>query len=192
MNNLVFFIVGPSGVGKTFFANKIRQKYNITFFDTGPILRKYYSHQHLTFSFGEWIQSNEKKYGDNFAISCICKAIQDSIEDNSIIIITGNRCIAGINYMVDFFSIKKYFIIYLDASYKCIKDNIEKREDIKLNNEEFNSIINGDISMGLGSLKQYVLSKPDECFYFYKKNNSDFNCENKFASILEKIGEVNL
>lgn len=192
MNNLVFFVVGPSGVGKTFFAKKIGQKYNVSFFDTGPILRQYYSQQKVSVSFSEWIRSNENEYGDNFAISCICKSIQKTYRDNSIIIITGNRCIDGINYMIDFFKIQKHFIIYLDANYKCIKGNIEKRENVKLNIEEFNSIINGDFSMGLGDLKQFVLSNPSKCFYIYKENNYDFNCEKKFASILKKIYKEDL
>lgn len=189
MNNLVLFVVGPSGVGKTFFSKKISKKYNASFFDTGPILRQHYSRQNVCVSFDEWIRNNEKEYGDNFAISCICKFVKETYKNNFIIIIAGNRCIDGIDYMVEFFEMQKYYIIYLDADYKCIKNNIEKREGIKLNIEEFNSIINGDFSMGLGDLKRYVLSKPNKCFYLYKKNNSDFDCEKKFASILEKIGE---
>ena len=69
---MVYFIVGPNGVGKTFFANKFSNDTNIKTFDTGPILRNIYKSRNLNIPFSKWIQIGENEYGDNFAIGLIC------------------------------------------------------------------------------------------------------------------------
>ena len=40
---MVYFVVGPSGVGKTCFSKTINEQYGIPVFDTGPLLRNIYS-----------------------------------------------------------------------------------------------------------------------------------------------------
>lgn len=181
-----YFIAGPSGVGKTFFSKKISDNYDVQIYDTGPILRNFFQKLNLNVSFSEWIKYNENKYGNNFAISIICSEISPMFNDTLANIIVGNRCIEGINYMVEHLPISDYCIVYLDADFKCLKTNYETREKIELTDEEFMKIFNGGVAMGLDALKQYVKSNSINCFYYYKHKNDDYNCIGIYEEIKRK------
>lgn len=183
---MIYFVVGPSGVGKTSFSKLIKERRNVKIFDTGPILRNIYIKGNYKISFGEWIKCGEEKYGDNYAISLICNEIKDIFKNDSDTIIIGNRCIDGIKYMIDFLNIHDYIIIYFDASFDCLKTNYEKRENIKITDNEFDNIIKGGNKMGLLELKRYVLENLKH-YYYFKNDNKDLNYLNIFDNITKKI-----
>lgn len=173
---MVYFVVGPSGVGKTCFSKTISEQYGISVYDTGPILRNIYSKLKKEESFSEWISKNEKKYGDNFVISMICEDIKEQINPKSLAIIIGNRCIEGITYIINYFNLTDYCIIYLDASFACLKINYETREKKSMTDKEFQDRIDGGNKMGLISLKQFILKNLDNgCYYYFKEANEDLN-----------------
>lgn len=181
---MVYFVVGPSGVGKTCFSKTINEQYGIPVYDTGPILRNIYSKLKIEESFSEWISKNEKKYGDNFAISIICEDIKEKIDPKSVAIIIGNRCIEGITYIINYFNLTDYRIIYLDASFDCLKTNYETREKKILTDEEFQDRIDGGNKMGLLSLKQFILENlNNNSYYYFKKTNKDLNYVDIFNEI---------
>ncbi len=183
---MIYFVVGPSGVGKTSFSSLIKEKRNIEYFDTGPILRNIYVKSNNKISFGEWIRLGEMQYGQNYAISLICNEIKDIYKSDNDIIIIGNRCIDGINYMIDSLNICDYIIIYFDASFDCLKSNYENRENVKINDNEFDVIIKGGNKMGLLELKRYVLESSKH-YYYFKNDNNDLNYLNIFDNISKKI-----
>ena len=119
---MVYFVVGPSGVGKTIFSKMVNKKYEIPVYDTGPILRNIYTNLKLKISFQEWINLNESIYGDNFAISMICDNIKKLLKSKKETIVIGNRCIEGINYFINYFNLNDYKIIYLDGDIVVRKD----------------------------------------------------------------------
>ena len=181
---MIYFIVGPSGVGKTYFSKLVQEIYGLPIYDTGPILRKIHTESKTNKSFYEWVVQNEKIYGDNFAISIICENIKDKFNPNEPSIIIGNRCLEGINYIIDYFKLTNYCIIYLDASYKCLKSNYEKRENINLSDEIFKQKIDGGNKMGLTILKQFVLDNlNNNCYYYFKESNENLNYINIFKEI---------
>ena len=181
---MVYFVVGPRGVGKTCFSKTINEQYGIPVYDTGPILRNIYSKLKIEESFSEWISKNEKKYGDNFAISIICEDIKEKIDPKSVAIIIGNRCIEGITYIINYFNLTDYRIIYLDASFDCLKTNYETREKKILTDEEFQDRIDGGNKMGLLSLKQFILENlNNNSYYYFKKTNKDLNYVDIFNEI---------
>lgn len=182
---MICFVVGPSGAGKTYFSKTISEIYGIPVYDTGPILRNIYKKLRIKTNFSEWISDNEKKHGSNFAISVICKEINQQIDDEPLSIIVGNRCIEGINYLVEFLK-QDYRLIYLDASYNCLKKNYETRENKIISNKEFKDRIAGGNMMGLGKLKQFVLENSNnKCFYYYKEKNESLNYIDVFNEIFE-------
>ena len=184
---MVYFIVGPNGVGKTYFAKEISKKYRIPMFDTGPILRSVHKKLQTEESFSEWVSDNEKKYGNDFAISTICKEIESQLNNKTSFIVVGNRCIEGISYVIEFFCLTDYRLIYLDASFDCLKKNYKARENKILSDKEFESKIVGGNIMGLSFLKQFACENVNQkCFYYYKNNNEDLVYANIFANILKR------
>lgn len=182
---MIYFVVGPSGVGKTSFSNLLKRKRNVKIFDTGPILRNIYIKGNYKISFGEWVKCGEDKYGDNYAITLICNEIRDIFKNNSDTIIIGNRCIDGIKYTIESLNIYDYIIIYFDASFDCLKTNYEKREKIKITDNDFYEIIEGGNKMGLLELKRYVLENSKH-YYYFKNDNNDLNYLNIFDNISKK------
>ena len=187
---MVYFVVGPSGVGKTIFSKMVNKKYEIPVYDTGPILRNIYTNLKLKISFQEWINLNESIYGDNFAISMICDNIKKLLKSKKETIVIGNRCIEGINYFINYFNLNDYKIIYLDASYACLKKNYETREKKCISDDEFQERINGGNKMGLTILKEYVLRNlKNNCLYYYKNGNEDIDYINIFDEISKRKSE---
>lgn len=184
---MVYFVVGPSGVGKTSFSEIVNRQYGIPVYDTGPILRNIYKNLELKISFPEWINLNESKHGDNFAISIICDNVKKLLNPREESIVIGNRCIEGINYFIDYFGLEEYKIIYLDASYDCLKNNYETREKKHISDDEFQDRIDGGNKMGLLILKEYVVKNlENKCLYYYKNKNEDLNYMNIFDEISKR------
>ena len=99
-------------------------------------------------------------------------------------IIIGNRCIEGITYIINYFNLTDYRIIYLDASFDCLKTNYETREKKRLTDEEFQDRIDGGNKMGLLFLKQFILENSNNnCYYYFKKENEDLNYVDIFNEI---------
>lgn len=183
---MICFVVGPSGVGKTCFAQNINELYGIPIYDTGPILRHVYKNLQIEESFGKWISDNERKYGNDFAISVITKEIKSRIDTNFLSIIVGNRCIEGIRYLINSLELSEYRLIYLDACYDCLKRNYEQRENKTFSNKEFQEIIDGGNRMGLIALKQFALENSNNrCFYYYKEKNEDLIYDKIFKEIFD-------
>ena len=121
---------------------------------------------------------------NNFAISIICEVIKGQINPKSLAIISGNRCIEGITYIINCFNLTNYRIIYLDASFDCLKTNYESREKKSLTDEQFQDKIDGGNKMGLLSLKQFILENlNNNCYYYFKKANEDLNYVDIFNEI---------
>ena len=133
---------------------------------------------------------NESIYGDNFAISMICDNIKKLLKSKKETIVIGNRCIEGINYFINYFNLNDYKIIYLDASYACLKKNYETREKKCISDDEFQERINGGNKMGLTILKEYVLRNlKNNCLYYYKNGNEDLDYINIFDEISKRKSE---
>lgn len=181
-NNMLYFIVGPTGVGKTFFAEKINELYGIPYYDTGPILRHKYKSLNLSISFGEWIINEEKKHNGLFAMETIASFLKNQINPSIDNIIVGNRCLEGIKIIANKFNNIDYKIIYIDASYNCLIKNYETREHESITYDEYKNIIDGDYDMGLYELREYVKNNGND-YYIYKKNNDDVDINNIFKNI---------
>ncbi|MPN55265.1 hypothetical protein SDC9_202946 [bioreactor metagenome] len=119
----------------------------------------------------------------------LSERIKYIVKDNydKVIIITGNRSIEGIKYLVERFQIKQPSIIFLDAPFYSLKDNYEEREKKGLSNGEFGDLIEDENRQGLKNLKSYVLDNKDYCYYFYRENNYEVTCEEIYnQAILKK------
>jgi len=178
MNNEknVYFIVGHHGIGKTFLIEQLSERFNLTHIDTGPLIRRVHKDQTngRNIDIGEWVKLGESKYGKDFTNMIICKSIESTINnsENSLIFITGNRSLAGINYISRYFSFSsKPKIIYIDAPFRLLKENYVKREKKSLTNEEFKKILDKEVDSGLNDIRNYVLSNLDTCIYYYKEEN---------------------
>ena len=92
---------------------------------------------------------------------------------SNINIIIGNRSLAGIDYIIDYFGITNYKICYIDGDYDLFCSNYNIREGLNLSREEFNKFIELENSMGIKDIEDFVKGNPDFGLYFYKKNNDD-------------------
>ena len=171
---MIFFVVGPTGVGKTYYSERMKKKFGIPYYDTGPLLRSEFKKLNLDMSFKEWIEQNEIKTNGTFAMEFIAKSISELIDLSVDNIIIGNRCIEGINAIVNKLPNVEYYIIYLDASYDCLMKNYELREKENITFSQYKAIIDGDYEMGLKKLKE-IVKKSDQHLYVYKNDNEDIN-----------------
>ena len=173
----VYFIVGPHGVGKTYFINEVRKERELLHLDTGPIIRDVHSRSKSSLPFGEWMKYGETCFGKDFSNIVLLKRMEQLLLENNYngqdLFITGNRTIAGINYMIEHLNISNPVIIYLDSSFENLKNNYETREQLSLSDKQFAEVINEEKKRGLADLKKYVLDNPDKCLYVYRENNED-------------------
>ena len=111
------------------------------------------------------------------------KCIKNNINLYDIHYITEEKCTMIIN-------LNDYKIIYLDASYACLKKNYETREKKCISDDEFQERINGGNKMGLTILKEYVLRNlKNNCLYYYKNGNEDLDYINIFDEISKRKSE---
>ncbi len=185
----VYFIVGPHGVGKTYLVNEIRKmNEDIIHVDTGPLIREIHASSKSSLSLREWVIQGENLFGDHFTDMMLAERIKYIVKDHydSFIIITGNRSIEGIKYLVERFQIKQPSIIFLDAPFYSLKYNYEERERKGLNNIEFGDLIEDENRQGLRNLKNYVLDNEECCHYFYRENNNDITNEEIYNQVILK------
>ena len=115
---MIFFVVGPTGVGKTYYSERMKKKFGIPYYDTGPLLRSEFKKLNLDMSFKEWIEQNEIKTNGTFAMEFIAKSISELIDLSVDNIIIGNTIIVKnipiikppfINY-IELYSITVHFV----------------------------------------------------------------------------------
>lgn len=185
----VYFIVGPHGVGKTYLVNEIKKiNEDIIHIDTGPLIREIHASSKSILSLKDWVVQGSKLFGNNFTDMMLAERIKYVVKDHhdSFIIITGNRSIEGIRYLVERFQINCPSIIFLDAPFHRLKDNYEERERKGLNNVEFGSLIEDENRQGLQTLKNYVFDNMEYCYYFYREKNNDITNEEIYDQVILK------
>lgn len=169
----VFFIVGPHGVGKTYIVNKIKEVSDVEHLDLGPLIREAHKKFSPDTTLGEWIKDGEEKYGKNFTDIILCKQIERLTResDKETTLITGSRSLNGIKYIVDRFSIQEPKILYIYAPFAQLKSNYERRENIKLKDEQFEKILQDEKNMGLAELEECART---EFIYLQNDNTEEF------------------
>lgn len=185
----VYFIVGPHGVGKTYLVNEIRKiNEDVIHVDTGPLIREIHASSKSTLSLKEWVVQGENLFGVHFTDMMLSERIKHIVRDNydKFIIITGNRSIEGIKFIVERFKIKQPSIIFLDAPFYILKNNYEEREKKGLSNIEFGNLIEDENRQGLQTLKNYVFENEEYCHYFYRESNSDITNEEIYNQVILK------
>lgn len=172
-----YFIVGPHGVGKTYAINELRKVIDLVHVDTGPIIRGIHRLSNSGLPLGKWIEKGEQAFGKDFSNYILCEEISKIIKDNhdEEIFITGNRTVAGINYIIDYFKIENPVIIYLDSPFYNLKENYDAREGDNNTAYNFDEIIRKELSSGLGALKEYVKEHPEFAMYIYREHNEDIS-----------------
>ena len=169
----IIFIAGPHGVGKTYTTNEIRKSMNILHFDLGPMIRAIHKRSAPGLKLGDWIKIGERKYGPDFSNAVLCEEIKRLLSENSpMALITGSRSVEGMQYIVNYFSIKNPVLIYLDADPSLLRKNYENREHLNISEENFNNLLLDEQKMGLLKLKEYALIHPSSAFYIINQDNS--------------------
>src|SRR4030043_647912 len=187
----MIFIAGPHNSGKTTLAKWLVNS-GYVHIETGDIVRKKHKEFAPESDFHDWACRNNEKNPD-FLNECILEAIinarkeilnsQGRIQD---IIVTGNRQIDGINFIVEKLKNdlhREKFIIYLDAPIEELYQRQLKREDriiASLTFEKFkDEYLAFDKKMGLENIKKYA-----DCIIDSGKENSKI-C-NEISSILRE------
>ncbi len=175
------FFVGHRGSGKTYLANKLKEEYGVLHIDTGPLIRKNYRENFSEYDFITWLKYGEEKYGENFSNIIVCKEIENILKDSHIksdlLLITGNRSIQGIKYIIKEFGIQEFKVIFLDAPFECLKQNYVKRENLNLSDDEFQAIIDVEKNMGIGGVKEYAKNNNNNSIYIYRENNASISID---------------
>ena len=175
------FLVGHRGSGKTYLANKLKEEYEVLHIDTGPLIRKNHKENFPEYDFVTWLELGEKKYGENFSNIVVCKEIENILKNsyvkNDLLIITGNRSMQGIKYIIKEFGIQEFKVIFLDAPFECLKQNYVKRENLNLSDDEFKAIINVEKNMGISEVKEYAKNNNNNSIYIYRENNASISID---------------
>lgn len=175
------FLVGHRGSGKTYLANKLKEEYELLHIDTGPLIRKNHREKFSEYDFVTWLKHGEKKYGENFSNIVVCKEIENILKNSHIksdlLIITGNRSMQGIEYIIKEFGIHEFKVIFLDAPFECLKRNYVKRENLNLSDDEFQAIIDVEKNMGISGVKEYTKNNNNNSIYIYRENNASISID---------------
>lgn len=184
MRKKVIFITGPHGVGKTYTTDFLKSEMDILHLDLGPIIRAAHKKIAPNLSLGQWISSGERQFGKNYSDMVLCREMQKLIQNSSspIVLITGSRSVEGMQFIVDYFSVKKPTVIFMDAPVSLLKANYEHREHLTLSKDDFEEILGEERKMGLPGLKRYVAENNQHCHFIINKDNS--------YSIIEKIKNI--
>lgn len=166
---MVYFICGHRGCGKSFLAKEIKKETNCKVFDTGPIIRQVYKQYSGELSFSDWLQYGEKEYGKDFTNELICQNM--NIDSSELNIVIGNRTLAGIKYIIDYFKIIDYKICFIDGDIELFRNNYNSRENLNFNSNEFGQVMKLENLMGICDIENFVKQNPDNGMYFYKKQN---------------------
>lgn len=189
----MIFICGHHNTGKTTIAKELT-KFSFFHIETGDVVRRLFKEQKSNLNFHEWatkINNETPHFFDKYILNIILKIQNSSKKDkNAKIIITGNRQLSGINYLINHngYSLKN-LIIYLDIdnNEELYKRQI-KRKDRKLDNFNKESFINDylefDKKMGIDQIK-------DKADYIINSNMSKKKVMKDFFGIL-KLNNYNL
>lgn len=186
---MIYYFCGHRGCGKNFLVNQIIKEVPIEIIDTGPIIREVYSKYNKdNYTFKEWMEFNEKKYGENFSNMLITKMV--NIKEEKDYIVIGYRSIEGIKYFNKAFNIKDFKVYFIDGDYELFRKNYNKRENRNITQKEYNEIIELENSMGIEKLKEFVLNNESNGKYYYKEKNDDIIYEDIILEIKNKIEKL--
>lgn len=141
----MIFLVGPHGSGKTELGKRVSEN-GFHYLDLGPIVRNYYAKSTEFSNIGEWVDAGEKVLGINFADYLLANEVLQYVYKNNVdlekLVISGNRQLIGIMFLVNFFSEFKgkkvdYSITYIDAPVETLLERYNKRDGKNLTMEEF-------------------------------------------------------
>ncbi len=157
----MIFITGPHCVGKTTIAKKL-QHYGFVHIETGDIVRKEYRKEVLGIEFHMWALNKNHMF-NNFIAQAImdkCFLIKQSKGNIQDILVTGNRQINGIKYLIKNVppvNHKPDFIIYVEADERILYTRYIKRQGRtkkQLTFKKFKDEVLGfDIKMGLKQIR---------------------------------------
>lgn len=186
---MIYYFCGHRGCGKNFLVNQIIKEVPIEIIDTGPIIREVYSKYNKdNYTFKEWMEFNEKKYGENFSNMLITKMV--NIKEEKDYIVIGYRSIEGIKYFNKAFNIKDFKVYFIDGDYELFRKNYNKRENRNITQKEYNGIIELENSMGIEKLKKFVLNNESNGKYYYKEKNDDIIYEDIILEIKNNIEKL--
>lgn len=186
---MIYYFCGHRGCGKNFLVNQIIKEVPIEIIDTGPIIREVYSKYNKdNYTFKEWMEFNEKKYGENFSNMLITKMV--NIKEEKDYIVIGYRSIEGIKYFNKAFNIKDFKVYFIDGDYELFRKNYNKRENRNITQKEYNGIIELENSMGIEKLKEFVLNNESNGKYYYKEKNDDIIYEDIILEIKNNIEKL--
>ena len=157
----MIFICGHHNTGKTTLANWLKD-FGFTHIETGEIVRGVYkSTNQEKISFPDWatkVSLDEPHFFDNCVLDEL-KKTSSSIGDIDSIIITGNRQLSGIRYLIENFPSKKNVIIFLEAPIEDLFNRQLSRKDRMIQNLTLdffkNDYIAFDENMGVQEIKEY-------------------------------------
>lgn len=158
----MIFICGHHNTGKTTIAKELTKR-GFFHIETGDIVRGVFKKKRVKSNFYEWAEKRNKNT-PHFFNQCILRAILEAKkmsqeDDGSKIIITGNRQLKGIKYLIKNSRKEESIVIYLDSSdnEKLYKRQL-KRKDRKienLNKENFiKEYLDFDKRMGVERIKK--------------------------------------
>ncbi len=160
----MIFITGPHCSGKTHALRNVYE-YGFPSIDLGPTLRKLYQDFSFGLTFPQWLVTGEESYGDSFTDRLIVLAIEEWIEKQLAkhegkiqdFIISGNRSVGGIQYIVDHFDIVgEPTVIYVDADPEVLRSRYQQREGVIVSPEDFEAYLDRDYRMGLASVRRFA------------------------------------
>ena len=184
----ITFICGPHGSGKTYVSQLLTQTdSHILHLDCGPTIRAKYKLSGSLLPMHEWIIENNKKYGTNYTNNLVREEFLTKAEkypDDSLIIISGVRCMQHIYYLCEPWQIKTPAIIFINCDEQLSKLNCEKREGKTFSNKEFQMWLQHDQDMGLQEVYLYVKTHPQTCTLLLNNNNC---IEEKISTITQIV-----
>ena len=185
---MIHYFCGHRGCGKNYLASQITESAPIEIIDTGSIIREAYKKFNTNnSSFKEWMEENEKKYGENFSNMLISKIANVKKEKDYIVI--GYRSIEGIQYLNKYSGIIDYQIYFIDGDYDLFRKNYNQREKTNISEEEYEEIVKVEETMGIDKIKEFVLNNQDKGRYYFKKQNDDTIYHDVIREIKERIIE---
>lgn len=157
----MIFITGHHNTGKSTTA-KWLISYGFNHIETGEIVRQSYQDSNSNDSFYDWVSKKNiqnENYLNDLIVIKIINIFNQNINSN--LIITGNRQITGINYIINKLNSiykKKSLIIFLHAPEKELFDRQLKRKDRIIPNLNFdlfkNKYLAYDENMGINDIKK--------------------------------------
>jgi len=161
----MIFFAGHHNTGKSTAAVFLKENYGFCHIETGAIVRNLYIKSKSRLPFGEWANQH-KHFFDEAIVMEIKKCAKNLAQPNrktEDIIITGNRQIEGIHYIIDHIKPlngRENLIVYFEANLRILHARHMARTDrptTRLSFDEFvNDLLNYDQKMGVEKIKEYA------------------------------------